>query len=186
MAERWFARPSGNRGLSPIFLFLVLALGGCATLAPPSVPLPALTAAPEAFEMGGRIAIRQGDRSDIAKLRWIHHADRDEWAIASPLGNEVARIESGRAGVVVTQSGAPPEKAESFEALTEKLLGVPLNLAMLSAWLHGNAREAPPEWRVTIDETQQAGAVDLARRITARRGDVVVRLVVDEYQALQE
>jgi len=37
---------------------------------------------------------------------------------------------------------------------------------------------------VTIDETQPAGKVTLARRVTAQRGDIVVRLVIDDYQAL--
>jgi len=37
-----------------------------------------------------------------------------------------------------------------------------------------------------VEETQRAGAVDIARRITASRGDVSVRLVVDEYRALGE
>jgi hypothetical protein len=36
-----------------------------------------------------------------------------------------------------------------------------------------------------MDESQQAGAVTLAKRLTARRGDdVVVRLVVDSYRPL--
>jgi outer membrane lipoprotein LolB len=165
---------------------LLLFLAGCASLAPPPAPLPQLTEAPQAFEMSGRIAIRQGERSDIAKLRWIHHADRDVWAIASPLGNEVARIEAGKSGVVVTQAGAQPQQVDSFEELTERMLGVPLNLPMLTAWLHAKVDRSPPEWKVTIDETQQAGEVALARRITATRGETVVRLVVDEYRALQE
>jgi len=39
---------------------------------------------------------------------------------------------------------------------------------------------------VTIDETQKAGDVELARRLSAVRGETSVRLVVDEYQPLQE
>jgi hypothetical protein len=42
----------------------------------------------------------------------------------------------------------------------------------------------PAEWKVTIDETQSAGSVELARRVTATRGDIVLQLVVDEYRAL--
>lgn len=167
-------------------MILAAALGGCATVSPPPPSLPQLEAVPAAFEMSGRIAIRQADRSDIARLRWTHQAGGDVWVIGSPIGNEVARIESGPGGVVLAQAGGDPQQADSFEALTEKVLGVPLSPAMLSAWLHANAREAPPEWKVTVDETQQAGSVQLARRITATRGDVVVRLVVDEYQPLRE
>ena len=45
---------------------------------------------------------------------------------------------------------------------------------------------APGEWKLTIDESQRAGRVDLAKRSTAIRGDVVVKLVVDEYPALED
>jgi len=134
--------------------------------------------------MSGRISIRQADRSDIAKLRWTHRKGSDAWVVASPLGNEVARIESDGHGATLVQAGGSPRRAASFEALTEESLGVGLDPEMLAAWLHGNLRDTPANWRVTIDETQQAGAVQLARRITAQRGDVVVRLVVDDYQPL--
>ena len=136
--------------------------------------------------MSARISIRQADRSDIAKLRWTHRGMRDAWVIASPLGNEVARIESDGSGATITQASGGGYQADSFSDLTERVLGVPLDPATLAAWLHGDVRNAPAGWRVTIDEKQQAGSVDLARRITAAHGDVVLRLVVDDYQPLQE
>lgn len=169
-----------------VALVLALVLHGCATLAPPPAPLPQLTAVPKAFEMNGRIAVRQDQRSDIAKLRWVHREAGDVWTISSPIGNEVARIESEPGGVVLSEAGAEPQRAASFEELTEKLLGVPLDPRTLAAWLHGDTRATPGQWRITIDETQPAGSVTLARRITATRGDTVVRLVVDEYRALPE
>ena len=142
---------------------------------------------PAAFEASGRLAVRQGDRSDIAKLRWTRHRDSDVWVISSPLGNEVARLESGARGATLTRAGATSESAESFQVLTEKLLGVPLDPHEMAGWLHGRMPAAAPgDWKVTIDETLRAGSVDLAKRITAIRGAVVVRLVVDEYRALEE
>ena len=63
---------------------------------------------------------------------------------------------------------------------------MPLDPDEMAGWLHGAPPSAPGDWKVSIDETQRAGNVDLAKRITARRGDVVVRLVVDEYRALAE
>lgn len=161
-------------------------LGACAT-APEPRPLPQLAAAPAAFEMTGRLAVRQGERSEIARLRWTHRPASDLWVIASPLGNEVARIESGSGGATLSQGGAEPQTARSFADLTEKLLGVALEPAALAGWLHGGSTDTGPDgWRVTVDETQRAGALDLARRISAVRADVVVRLVVDEYRALAE
>ncbi|MDQ3028068.1 MAG: outer membrane lipoprotein LolB, partial [Pseudomonadota bacterium] len=82
---------------------LALLLGACA-LAPKTGPLPDLAGVPAAFEVTGRLSLRQGDRSDIAKLRWTHRPGRDLWVISSPLGNEVARIESGAQGATLTQA----------------------------------------------------------------------------------
>lgn len=162
-----------------------LFLASCATI--PPAPLPSLASVPAAFEMSGRLAVRQGDRSEIARLRWTHRPGSDRWTFASPLGNDVARIESSPAGATLTQAAGQPQSAASFAELTERILGIALDPATLASWLHGGTPAAAPgDWSVTIEETQRAGDVDLARRIHAARGDVVVRLVVDEYRALPE
>ena len=164
---------------------LAMVAAACATLpSERAAPLPSLSAIPASFVMTGRIAIRQDQRSDIAKLRWTREAGADEWIVSSPLGNEVARIESGPRGATLTRAGEAPEHSESFQALTERLLGVALSPDDVAAWLHGGAPHAAGGWTVTIDETQPAGQVTLARRVTAQRGDVVVKLVVDDYQPI--
>lgn len=169
------------------FLCGLLVLAACAT-APPSAPLPALASVPKGFEMSARLSIRQGDRTDIAKLRWIRRPDADQWVFSSPIGNEVARIDSTPRGATLERVGAPREEAPSFEALSARVLGIGLDPGELSAWLHGQParRGAPADWNVTIDEKQASGAVELARRITATRGDVVVKLVIDQYRALED
>ncbi len=164
---------------------LALLLGACAALPGPQ-PLPDLAGIPDAFEMSGRLAMRQGDRSDIAKLRWTHQPGRDLWVISSPLGNEVARIEADSSGATLTQAGGAGARADSFAELTERALGIALDPATLARWLHGGAPSASSDWVVTVEEKQRAGAIEIARRIGARRGDVVVRLVVDEYKALPD
>jgi outer membrane biogenesis lipoprotein LolB len=160
-----------------------LLLGACA-IAPQPRPLPELAGVPDAFEISGRLALRMGERSEIAKLRWTHRPGADLWVIASPLGNEVARIESGPSGATLTQAGGGGAQADSFAQLTERALGVALDPVALARWLHGGEATAASGWSVTIEETQKAGSIDIARRISATRGDVVVRLVVDEYRAL--
>jgi outer membrane biogenesis lipoprotein LolB len=163
-------------------LTLVL-LSGCVT-APPV--LPQLATAPRAFETTGRIAVRQADRSDIAKVRWTHRGQADTWILSSPLGNEVARIESS-GGDARMQANGQEVVAPSFEALTQRVLGVALDPARLAAWLHAQgAGDDASGWHVAIEETQDAGAVKLARRIVATRGDVTVRWVVDSYEALAD
>jgi outer membrane biogenesis lipoprotein LolB len=137
--------------------------------------------------MTGRIAVRQAQRSDIAKLRWTRKPGYDSWVISSPLGNEVARIESTPSGATAVQAGGSAIAAEDFPSLTERLLGVPLDPGAMAGWLHGvKPADVPGDWQVTIEETQRAGNVDLAKRITASRGDTTVRLVVDDYRPLAE
>ena len=159
--------------------------GACAIAPPPQSPLPSLSSVPASFEMSGRLALRQGDRSDIARLRWTHTSASDRWVFASPLGNEVARIESGPKGATLKQGGtAADEEAPTFAALTERYLGIALDPATLAQWLHGTIPSSSGDWTVAIEETQRAGSIDMARRLSARRGEVTVRLVVDEYRAL--
>lgn len=163
-----------------------LLLAACAAVSPPQKPLPELAAIPAAFELSGRLSLRAGDRSEIARLRWTHRSRSDVWVIASPLGNEVARIESDAEGALLRQAGGPTERAASFAELSERALGVALDPALLAAWLHGAGVSAPDGWTVTVDEKQSAGAVEIARRISASRGGVTVRLVVDEYRPVDE
>jgi outer membrane biogenesis lipoprotein LolB len=165
---------------------LVLVLGACAAV-PQSQPFPALASVPRSFEMAGRIAISQGERSDIARLRWTRSKGSDLWVISSPLGNEVARIESTARSATLAQAGSPAQEAASFQALTLSLLGVALDPDLLAAWLHGGRPgEESSGWKFTIDETQGEGPVRVARRMTATRGDATVKLVVDSYRPLAE
>lgn len=165
-----------------------LALAGlltaCAIAPAPPQALPYLSGVPQAFEMSGRLALRQGDRSEIARLRWVHRGASDVWVFASPLGNEVARIESGASGARLLQGGAVVE-AETFADLTERAVGVAIDPALLVGWLHGTGVTKGGDWEVEVEESTLAGSVTIARRLTARRGDVTVRLVVDEYRPLE-
>jgi len=136
--------------------------------------------------MSGRLAVRQGERSEIARLRWTHAPASDLWVFASPLGNEVARIESSAGGATLTQASGERHAAATFSVLTERMLGVALDPGTLAGWLHGAAvGDVPGGWNVTLDEKQLAGSVEIARRLSAIRGDVVVRLVVDDYRVVE-
>lgn len=158
-----------------------LVVSACATAPFPDIPLEGL---PASFEMSGRISVRHGEEGEIARLRWERSAASDVWVVSTPFGTEVARIERDSSGLVVHRPGVAPLAATSFSELTDNLLGAAIDERLLVAWLHGRPLAGPEGWRVTIDESQSLGGRAVARRITATRGDTVVKLVVDDYRAL--
>lgn len=167
--------------MTRLSLAAALLVAACATVPPEPVPLDGL---PAAFEMAGRLSVAQGGRGEILRLRWTHAPEADGWVLATPVGTEVARIERTAAGLTVLRPGEEPVSAASFSDLTESLLGAALDERLLVAWLHGRPLAGPAGWAVTIDESRTVGDQPLARRITATRGDTVVKLVVDNYRAL--
>lgn len=160
--------------------FLVAA---CATAPPPAIPLDGL---PAAFEMAGRMSVTQEGHGDIARIRWSRTPAADAWVISNPVGTELARIERGPGGIVLFRPGAQPMSSGSFAELTEAVLGAPLDERLLVAWLHGRPLAGPEGWVVTIDETRRLGGREVARRVTAARDGVTVKLVVDEYESAKE
>jgi outer membrane lipoprotein LolB len=160
-------------------LLAALLVASCAAVPPALIPLDGL---PAAFEMGGRISVAQSGRGEILRLRWSHGPQADTWVLATPVGTEVARIERRPEGLVAYRPGAAPVSATSFADFTQDLLGASLDERLLVAWLHGRPLPGPGGWVVSIDEAQRIGDRDLARRITASQGEVVVKLVVDEYR----
>ena len=165
--------------MTRLALLAALLVASCAAVPPAAIPLDGL---PSAFEMGGRLSVAHSGRGEILRLRWSHGPWADTWVLATPVGTEVARIERRPEGLVAYRPGAAPVSATSFADLTENLLGAALDERLLVAWLHGRPLPGPGGWEVSIDEAQRIGDRDLARRITASQGDVVVKLVVDEYR----
>ena len=164
-------------------LAVALLVSACAAVAPAPVRLDGL---PVSFEMSGRLSVARSGQGQILRLRWDHGPGEDTWTLASPVGTEVARIERAESGLVVHRPGAAPMSASSFPELSENLLGAALDERLLVAWLHGRPIAGPEGWAVTIDESQRFGETEVARRITASRGDTTMKLVVDDYRRRSE
>jgi outer membrane biogenesis lipoprotein LolB len=152
-------------------------LSGCAAVAPP--PAPVDLSAPGSFELAARLSVRQGDKLDIAKLRWTHGAGTDLWVFSSPLGTELARIEREDEAVVLSRPGTTPMTAPSFAAISESMLGVALDPGLMARWLQGEAPAASGGWKLEVDERAADGTV---RRLTATHAGTVVRIVIDSFK----
>lgn len=189
------------RGAACVGLLFAALLSGCAATpvsseaTPPGAQAPALNG--EAFALEGRLQVRDGERSAAVGLEWQHAEAQDEWLLTGPLGQGLARIESGPGGAVLQASDGRRYPAASVAALMQSLVGISAPLELLPRWvtarLHPDAevRERDAQGRParvvdqgwTIEYTEYAGdgPAALPRRVDIHQGDTRLRLIVDAW-----
>ncbi len=165
---------------------LAYLLAACAAFEP--APPVSLEGLPSSFEMAGRLAVAQDGAGEIVRIRWAHRDGRDEIALSSPAGGDLALIEGGADGYRLNRPGEVPIEYGTFSDLTSHLLSASVERAQFIAWLHGRVPtgRAAQGWTVEVPETQQASGVTVARRVVATREASVVKLVVDRYRTPAE
>ena len=97
------------------------------------------------FVFEGRISVNYGTQNVSGKVRWVHDPARDEIALASPLGTQVARLVRDAAGVALTDSEQATHRAGDAESLTQQRLGWRLPLTGLTAWVRGRMHGGAPD-----------------------------------------
>lgn len=118
-----------------------LLLAACATTPPAVAPAPAVTIE-RSFDGGGRLSARRADEAIAVHFTWRHTPDRDDFDVATPLGQIVARMQRDATGVRVERPGEPTVAYDSWRALTTAVLGVPLPVEGLVAWIQGAPADA--------------------------------------------
>ena len=79
------------------------------------------------------------------KVQWTHDAARDDIALASPLGTQVARLVRDATGAALTDSEQATHRARDAEALTQERLGWRLPLTGLADWVRGRTHSSVPD-----------------------------------------
>ena len=179
-----------------VALLLAASLGACTTIRAPLAAIPATAVGGELlapyFSLVGRISVRVSDKVDSGQIRWSRGPEEERIGIYSPLGSQVAELVSEkRARTVTLRQGGETTMAASVEALTQSLLGVPLELDRMAEWVQGfglrenentDARLANGDvWRVTAKRYKSSGNYRFASLVEATRSETVVRLVIDEW-----
>jgi outer membrane lipoprotein LolB len=191
-------RRSPNIGdwLRAAALGVLIALAGCATVAPPPPPA---TEVVEAFHLLGRISVRYGNDGFSGSLDWRHGPDRDEVLILSPLGQGVAQLVRNETGVTLTTSDQQVFRADDAESLTEQVLGWRLPLSGLPHWVQGRPaagsaaetrrdadgltdRIVQDGWQVEYAGYKAFAAGTLPSRVFMDSPDLRLKLVIDEWQ----
>jgi outer membrane lipoprotein LolB len=185
---------SGATGWLPRFgaaLGAAAWVAGCATVSPE-------LRQDETFSLVGRVAVRYGDEAANGRVTWRHGAATDDLLIASPLGQGIAEITRRDGVYTLVTARAERFSATDPERLTEQALGWALPLAGLPDWVQGRAQPgvgAEPRyhggrlaelrqlgWTIEYSSYDERGQ---PTRMRLRRGDLDIRLAIDEWQRPQ-
>ncbi|MGF1525666.1 MAG: lipoprotein insertase outer membrane protein LolB [Candidatus Competibacterales bacterium] len=150
------------------------------------------------FDLQGRVSLTRGEEGWHASLNWRQRGDAYTIDLVGPLGQGQVLI-TGSGDDAVLESGDRRLVADDPDALVAAATGFALPVAGLRHWVRGlPAPDGPrtlrgdPQGRVT--NLQQAGwtidylgyqtvdALDVPRRIDARRGELRLKLVIGHWQ----
>ncbi len=179
-------------------LLAVLLLGGCASVELPphqTETYPPPVFAPH-FILRGRLSIRVEQKIDNATLRWQRSSGLERLQFFTPLGSQVAEIEQLENAPAILRQGEArsAREAPSIALLTSEMLGVALDTGKVVRWTQGiELTEGTATmvnmgdgqlWSVMADQFRHEGNHRVVSRLTAIRGDTVIKLVIDEWEAL--
>lgn len=180
-------------------------LGGCVA-APPALEKiePSLSfqehVNQENFQITGRVAVQYDGQAFSGGLRWRHTVAADEVLLSSPLGQGVAQIIRDESGVtLVNAADQQTYHAQDAEELTEGVLGWRLPLAGMACWVRGKPapgttyqpryeagqlmRLDQDGWQIDYLGHSQINGEQFPKKIFLQRGDLDIRLVIDEWGA---
>lgn len=199
------SRPNpSSRGLARRRLVLAgtasCLIAACAPLSPRDTLAAAQRAPLSAFMLEGRLSATDGRQAASGRVEWSHAAPSDRIVLISPLGQIVARLDSGPGGASLTQADGARTEADSADALLPAVLGIDVPAARLSLWVQAatdagtrvRARDEagrPLEvidqgWRIDYLAYPDARPESLPTRLDISRGDARIRLIIDAWTTL--
>ena len=171
---------------------------GCASLAPAELIQRPAASVIEAYGWVGRVSVRQGETNHSANIAWQHDASRDEILLSTPLGQGIAELTRDAKGARLMTADRREFAAADLEALSVRLFGLVLPLTSLPRWLIGDAPVAvsrdtagrPKQfseggWTVVYRDYESEAASALPVQIELRRGEIEVRLRIDDWEQVK-
>ncbi len=154
------------------------------------------------FTLQGRIGIQTNPKGFSGSLIWQHATSKDEIALYSPLGSQVASIFSSPTHITLLDSNGKSYQAADAETLTKDVLGWRLPLKGLSDWALGRPSTSPIEhsawntqgqltllkqdgWTIEFDNYQQQGNFTLPGKIYLKSTQLNLKLLVERWQLPQ-
>lgn len=147
----------------------------------------------------GRVSITRGDEGWHAGLQWLEQAGQYELKVAGPLGQGAFEMQGGPDAVVLEDASGQVFSARDADSLVIQVTGWELPVAGLRYWVRGLAVpgvEASLQrdtlgrvtslrqsgWIIVYDRFQDVAGLDWPGRLKLARGDISVRLVIDQWR----
>lgn len=173
-----------------LLVLLAAAAAGCAA---PRRRVAMGRASPDAFELRGRLGVRQGNDGFSGGLLWRHVLGADRVELYNPLGGVHARLSRDAQGATLETADGERRSEADAAALSRAILGWELPLEALRHWTFGLAspgtqaqverdaagrpvRLVQDGWEVRYPAWDEA--LGVPRRIELERPGVKVRLAV--------
>lgn len=157
MSPPLLARRARWRGV--VAAVAVALLAGCATPPPPAPSKPSA-----ASHWSGRLALSLATDPPqhwSAGFELSGTPAQGELRLSTPLGQTLATIRWDGSGAWVERRDTDPRPYDGLDALTADLIGTPVPVTALFAWLRGVPHEAPG-WQVDLSQ-QPTGRLRLRR-----------------------
>lgn len=192
--------------LLPSWLPIVLVLTACATVQPQSsVPsavyeqhLASMTSI-KRFNIEGRIGVQTEGKGFSGSTHWQHDVARDDIALFSPLGGQVATINTTAEGVVLVTSDGKTYHANDASTLTQQTLGWSLPMQGLPDWVLGRPASGIIEqslwddtgkltrlkqdgWDIEYAQYVEASGYQLPSRINMRSLKLNLKFVIERWE----
>lgn len=192
------------RAVYCVRLSLLIAASGLLS-ACPTIPPAALQQSPVApvqpnFNVNGKIGVQYQGKGYSGSFTWQHQVERDEVALFSPLGSQVAQIQRDAQGATLVDSESRIYKAASIEELTQSVLGWTLPIAGLQYWVQGHPsptstalRQQDPQnqrlqqlqqegWQIDYQQYQDYQTFALPSKMRLDRPELTLKLILQEWQ----
>lgn len=186
-----------------ISCLIALATSGCATLPPVETgPLPPDAAFPDydSWQFRGRVSLTRGEEGWHAGVRWQEDAGVYDLRLSGPLGQGAVQV-TGREGLVrLTAANGEVIIANDADALVADVTGWQFPVSGIRYWVRGLPAPAPQpqaiihrdeagrlqrleqsDWDIQYTRFEHINGWNWPRRLNLATGELVVRLVIDEW-----
>jgi len=187
-------------------LALAAVLCGCRTVPGPPAAAQSWEARRAAlqgrdhFQIKGRVAVAAGQEGFTASVRWAQNGTQSQLALDGPLGVGGLRVTTDGTTLVLVNAHGERLDSEAARAELKMRLGFDAPLASLRFWILGVPDPSSPavevvdvarrltslqqsDWQIEYADYVVVKGEWLPGRMTLRRADVRLRLIVDHWDS---